>query len=75
MKQKNKSKDRTMQKGHHQHPLPGEITPEQKKQNENALQEAEKDMQQDADISAHNKNDDLDESETARLGEEKTGLV
>lgn len=33
------------------------------------------DIAQDADLSIHSPNDDLDEGETARLGEDKTDLV
>lgn len=40
-----------------------------------ALREAEKDIKQDADLSIHSKNDDLDEGELARLGEDNNGLV
>jgi len=40
-----------------------------------AREEAMKDIDQDADLSIHSPNDDLDEGETARLGEDKTGLV
>lgn len=41
----------------------------------NAQSEAEKDLAADAGFTAHNENDDLDEGETARLGEDKTDLV
>jgi hypothetical protein len=54
-------------------PLTGQINPEQR-QNANAHEQAEKDMADDAEFVAHNKNDDLDEGETARLGE-NTDLV
>jgi len=74
MEQKDKNNKRD-DKPHHEHPLPGEIPSEQKKQNEDALQQAQEDISNDADLSIHNKNDDLDESETARLGEENTGLI
>jgi hypothetical protein len=40
-----------------------------------AHQQAEEDINQDPDLSTHDKNDDLDEGETARLGEDTTGLV
>jgi hypothetical protein len=40
-----------------------------------ALDEAQKDIEQDPDLSVHNPNDDLDEGETARLGDDKTDLV
>ena len=49
----------------------------QEKENENiaqAHQQAEKDIEDDADLSVHSPNDDLDEGETARLGED-TDLV
>ncbi len=75
MKRKEKNKRSTSKKGHHEYPLPGEIAPEQKKQNTNAHQQADKDMIDDAELTAHSKNDDLDEGETARLGEDNTDLV
>lgn len=40
-----------------------------------AKEEAEKDLADDAEFTAHSPNDDLDESESANLGEDKTGLV
>ena len=49
----------------------------QEKENENvaqAHQQAEEDMKEDADLSIHSPNDDLDEGESARLGE-NTGLI
>jgi hypothetical protein len=36
--------------------------------------QAEKDIAQDADLSIHSPNDDLDEAETARLGDDKNDL-
>ena len=75
MKRTNENKNRKRGKaGHHEHPLPGEIDAEQTRQNANAHQQAEKDMADDAEFVARNKNDDLDEGETARLGE-NTDLV
>ena len=41
---------------------------------EAAHKQAEKDIAQDADLSIHNPNDDLDEAETARLGNDKNDL-
>lgn len=41
----------------------------------NAREEALDDIAEDADLSIHSPNDDLDEGETARLGEDKTDLV
>jgi len=62
-------------KGRHEHPLPGEISPEQKKRNSEALAQAEEDMTDDAEFTAQSRNDDLDEGEAARLGEGKTDLI
>lgn len=42
---------------------------------EEAHRQAETDMEKDADFSAHSPNDDLDEGESARLGEDRTDLV
>ena len=63
------------QKGRHEHPLPQEISKEQRTLNEEAHDEAMHDIEEDAEMSAHSPNDDLDEGETARLGEDKTDLV
>ena len=75
MKRKKENKKSGNRKAHHEYPLPGEINPEQKRQNINAYQQADKDMIDDAELTAHSKNDDLDEGETARLGEENNDLV
>ena len=40
-----------------------------------AHDQAEKDIEQDAELSIHSPNDDLDEGETARLGEDKTDMI
>ncbi len=40
-----------------------------------AHEQADKDMEDDAEFTASSPNDDLDEGETARLGEEETGLI
>ncbi len=71
---KNNNKTRKS-KPHHENPLPGDIAPKQRKENANALQQADKDMNKDAEFTAHSKNDDLDEGETARLGEDKNDLA
>ena len=75
MKRKEKNKQGKSKEGHHEYPLPGEISSEQKQQNISAHQQADKDMIDDAEFTAQSKNDDLDEGETARLGEENTDLV
>jgi len=73
MKREKKKKENRSQ--HHENPLPGEINPGQRQQNTNALEQADKDISGDAELSAHNENDDLDEGELGRLGEEKTDLI
>ena len=62
-------------RGKHEHPLPQEISQSEREQAANAHEQAEEDMESDAEISAHSPNDDLDEGESARLGEEKTDLI
>jgi hypothetical protein len=63
------------QQGRHEHPLPQEISRDQKVQNKTAHDEALNDIEKDPDLSTHSPNDDLDEGESARLGEDKTDLV
>ena len=63
------------QEGKHEHPLPQEISQSEKQNASNALDQAEEDMENDPEFSSHSPNDDLDEGETARLGEDKTDLV
>ena len=63
------------EQGRHEHPLPHEINQKEKDQAADALHTAEKDMNDDAELTANNPNDDLDEGETARLGEDNTDLV
>ena len=72
---KTNNKSRKSKKSHHENPLPGDIGPRQRKENANALQQADKDMNNDAEFTAHSKNDDLDEGEAARLGEDKNDLA
>lgn len=62
-------------KGRHEHPLPQEISKTERKQNRAAHDEAEKDMEEDAELTAHGPNDDLDEGETARLGEDISDII
>ena len=71
---KKNNKGPAAQQGHHEHPLPQEISDEQRRLNESAHNTAEKDMADDAELTASSPNDDLDEGETARLGEE-TDLI
>lgn len=54
--------------GKHEHKLPHEITDEERKVNKAAHEQADEDMDKDAELSAHSPNDDLDEGESARLG-------
>ncbi len=60
--------------GRHEHPTRQEIMDDEKRQFESAHEQAEKDIDADPEFSAHSPNDDLDEGETARLGEE-TDLI
>jgi hypothetical protein len=71
----NKQAGQQNQQGRHQHPLPQEISQKEKERAHNAHDQAETDMENDAELTAHSPNDDLDEGETARLGEDKTDLV
>ncbi|MBC7828548.1 MAG: hypothetical protein H7122_12430 [Chitinophagaceae bacterium] len=57
---------------------PRDNTNEDSSKSENiraAHDQAEKDIEKDPDLSIHSPNDDLDEGETARLGEDKTDLI
>lgn len=58
----------------HENPLSHEITEKEKEVTRNAHQQAETDISNDAEFSAHSPNDDLDEGESARLGEQ-TDLI
>jgi hypothetical protein len=60
--------------GRHENPLPGEISRDEKRKTAIARVKAEKDIEDDPEFSAKSPNDDLDEGETARLGEE-TDLI
>lgn len=61
--------------GKHEHRLPQEISNQERAAAQKAHEEADKDMEADADLTARSPNDDLDEGETARLGEDKTDLI
>jgi len=63
------------QQGRHEHPLPQEISNSEKEKSIEAHDEAEKDMDEDAELTAHSPNDDLDEGETARLGEDTSDII
>lgn len=67
-------KDNEKQHGHHEHPLRQEISNEERKLAEAAHNTADKDMAADAELTAASPNDDLDEGESARLGEQ-TDLI
>jgi hypothetical protein len=58
----------------HENPLPHEIPEKEKEVTRKAHLQAEQDISNDAELSAHSPNDDLDEGESARLGE-KTDLI
>lgn len=61
--------------GRHEHPLSREISNSERQQAEQAHQQADEDMENDAELTASSPNDDLDEEESARLGENENGLV
>ena len=61
--------------GRHENPLPQEIRQKERDMAEAAHEEAIHDIEEDPEFSAHSPNDDLDEGETARLGEDKTDLI
>ena len=52
-----------------------ETKPEVREDIKAAHDQAEKDIEKDPELSIHSPNDDLDESESVRLGEDKTDLV
>jgi hypothetical protein len=74
MEPRNTNSERNQQ-GRHEHPLPQEISNSEKEKAIEAHDEAEKDMNEDAELTAHSPNDDLDEGETARLGEDTPGII
>jgi hypothetical protein len=47
----------------------------ERKAAEAAHEQAEHDISEDADLSIHSPNDDLDEGETSRLGEDVTNII
>lgn len=61
--------------GKHEHPLPQEIKMEELKAAAAAHEQADHDIEEDPDFSMHSPNDDLDEGETARLGEGENPLI
>jgi hypothetical protein len=63
------------QQGRHEHPLPQEISNRDREKAIEAHDQAEKDMDQDAELTAQSPNDDLDEGETARLGEDTGDII
>ncbi|HUC83230.1 MAG TPA: hypothetical protein VMR70_20130 [Flavisolibacter sp.] len=75
MEPKNRNNVEQAEQGRHEHPLRQEISDEQRQVNEAAHEEAEKDMEEDAELTAQSPNDDLDEGETARLGEDVPGII
>ena len=61
----------TEPKGRHENPLQSEISTQQTNLTNQAHEQADRDIANDPDLSIHSPNDDLDEGETARLGEDK----
>ena len=62
-------------RGKHEHPLRQEISEKDKEIAESAREEAMDDIDQDPDLGIHSPNDDLDEGETARLGEDTSPII
>ena len=67
-------KNKEVPGGKHEHPLRQEISDRSKAETANAHKQADKDMLDDVELTAGHPNDDLDEGETARLGD-KTDLI
>ena len=63
------------EQGRHEHPLPGQIPQHQKELNREAHDEAVKDIVDDKELVAKSPNDDLDEGETARLGDDVSDII
>jgi len=57
------------------YPVPGQVDPVKKQQNRDARTEANEDIKRDGEFAAGGRNDDLDEGESARLGQENTDLM
>ena len=75
MEPRKKGLEEEMQQGKHEHPLRQEMSNEQRALNEAAHREADKDIENDAELSAQSPNDDLDEGETARLWEDVPEII
>ncbi|HEY0355883.1 MAG TPA: hypothetical protein VGC29_06760 [Flavisolibacter sp.] len=65
------NKKNTQHKGRHEHPLPQEISNKEKEQAADALHEADRDMEEDIELSSNDPGDDLDEGESARRGKDR----
>ncbi|MDQ3682601.1 MAG: hypothetical protein M3352_05955 [Bacteroidota bacterium] len=75
MQKRNQQSENGKEQGGHENPARHEISNAERKITEAAHEQADKDMDNDIEFTAHSPNDDLDEAETARLGEEKTDLI
>ncbi|MFN2439027.1 MAG: hypothetical protein ABR503_07495 [Chitinophagaceae bacterium] len=75
MQKRNLQSENGKGEGRHENPTRHEISEAEKKLTDAAHEQADKDMDSDIEFTAHSPNDDLDEGETARLGEEKTDLI
>lgn len=67
--------NKEQQQGRHEHPLPNEISNKEKETTRDAHKQADKDMNEDAELTSHNPLEDLDEGEAARVGGDKNDLV
>lgn len=69
------SEKKNQKRGQRPGPRPEKAKPGKEAVALKAREEAQHDIEQDPEISSHSPNDDLDEGETARLGDDKTGLI
>ena len=75
MATQDKNKNQQNADGKHEHPLPQELHAAEREAAEHAHEQAEHDIEEDPDLSIHSPNDDLDECETARLGNDEIPLI
>ncbi|TCJ18984.1 hypothetical protein EPD60_00800 [Flaviaesturariibacter flavus] len=61
--------------GRHEHPLRRELRENEQEAARVAHEQADHDMEEDPDLAPGSPNDDLDEGETARLGEDTSGII
>ena len=70
-----KTQTNAERKANEAQPSPQEVHNSEREAASKAHDQAEHDIAEDPDLSLHSPNDDLDEGETARLGEDGGGLI